>query len=73
MRTFRIGGTASRVSEQSTLEARNGGTVKFHGLQVVEAKDGNLTTKPPSSAAVSVRTSFPFETVYDFATPAILR
>ena len=26
MRTFHIGGTASRVSEQSTLEARNAGT-----------------------------------------------
>src|SRR6266436_1340381 len=32
MRTFHIGGTASRVSEQSTLEARNAGTVRFHGL-----------------------------------------
>src|SRR5436853_358519 len=42
MRTFHIGGTASRVSEQSTLEARNAGTVRFHGLTVVEAKDGNL-------------------------------
>jgi DNA-directed RNA polymerase subunit beta' len=42
MRTFHIGGTASRVSEQSTLEARNAGTARFHGLQVVEAKDGNL-------------------------------
>src|SRR5882672_1566377 len=34
MRTFHIGGTASRVSEQSTLEARNAGTVRFQGLQV---------------------------------------
>jgi DNA-directed RNA polymerase subunit beta' len=42
MRTFHIGGTASRVSEQSTLEAKNAGTVRFHGLQVVEAKDTNL-------------------------------
>jgi DNA-directed RNA polymerase subunit beta' len=42
MRTFHIGGTASRVTEQSTLEARNAGTVRFHGLTVVEAKDGNL-------------------------------
>ena len=31
MRTFHIGGTASRVSEQSTLEARNAGTVRFQG------------------------------------------
>ncbi|OFV89727.1 MAG: DNA-directed RNA polymerase subunit beta' [Acidobacteria bacterium RIFCSPLOWO2_12_FULL_65_11] len=42
MRTFHIGGTASRISEQSTLEARNAGTVRFQGLQVVQAKDGNL-------------------------------
>src|ERR1700733_14807090 len=42
MRTFHIGGTASRVSQQSTLEARNVGVVRFQGLQVVQAKDGNL-------------------------------
>jgi DNA-directed RNA polymerase subunit beta' len=42
MRTFHIGGTASRVSEQSTLEARHAGSVRFLGLQVVQAKDGNL-------------------------------
>jgi len=42
MRTFHIGGTASRVSEQSTLEARHDGTVRFQSLQVVEAKDGAL-------------------------------
>jgi DNA-directed RNA polymerase subunit beta' len=42
MRTFHIGGTASRVSEQSTLEARHDGTVRFQGLSVVEAKDAAL-------------------------------
>src|SRR4029453_17103326 len=42
MRTFHIGGTASRVSEQSTLEARHDGTVRFQALQVVQAKDGGL-------------------------------
>ena len=31
MRTFHIGGTASRVAEQSTLEAKNAGIVRFHG------------------------------------------
>ena len=38
MRTFHIGGTASRVSEQSTLDAKHAGTVRFQGLQVVEAQ-----------------------------------
>ncbi|MGE5360179.1 MAG: DNA-directed RNA polymerase subunit beta', partial [Bacteroidales bacterium] len=42
MRTFHIGGTASRVSEQSTLDAKNSGVARFQGLQVVQAKDGNL-------------------------------
>ena len=42
MRTFHIGGTASRVSAQSTLEAKHAGTVRFQALQVVQANDGTL-------------------------------
>ncbi len=42
MRTFHIGGTASRVSEQSRLEVRNPGTVRFINLQTVKAKTGDL-------------------------------
>ena len=42
MRTFHIGGTASRVSEQSRLEAKTTGTVRFAGLQTVKAKSGDL-------------------------------
>jgi len=38
MRTFHIGGTASRVAEQSTLESGHAGTVKFHGLQLVTGR-----------------------------------
>src|ERR1700730_12198543 len=52
MRTFHIGGTASRVSEQSTLEARNAGTVRFQGMQVVEAKDGGLVVMNRSGSLV---------------------
>ena len=40
MRTFHIGGTASRVSEQSTLESKYAGTAKFQAVQVVEKKNG---------------------------------
>src|SRR5205823_13974603 len=36
MRTFHIGGTASRVSEQNTLDAKHAGTAHYQGLQVVE-------------------------------------
>jgi hypothetical protein len=39
MRTFHIGGTASRIPEQSTLEARNAGTARFQGLQLRESRD----------------------------------
>ena len=39
MRTFHIGGTASRVAEQSTLETRHKGTVRFDGLMAVEGRE----------------------------------
>ena len=42
MRTFHIGGTASRVSEQSRLESKHAGVAKFNGVQVVTKKDGAL-------------------------------
>ncbi len=42
MRTFHIGGTASRVAEQSTLEAKNSGIVKFLNLATVQDKDKDL-------------------------------
>jgi DNA-directed RNA polymerase subunit beta' len=42
MRTFHIGGTASRVAEQTSLEAKNAGTIKFHQLQTVRNQDGFL-------------------------------
>ena len=42
MRTFHVGGTASRVSEQSKHEATNPGKVVFLNVQTVTNKDGNL-------------------------------
>ncbi|HTK94711.1 MAG TPA: DNA-directed RNA polymerase subunit beta' [Terriglobales bacterium] len=42
MRTFHIGGTASRVSEQSRLDAKNNGTVRFINLITVRSKEGGL-------------------------------
>ncbi len=42
MRTFHIGGTASRVSEQSRLDAKNNGYVRFINLQTVKSKTGDL-------------------------------
>ncbi len=42
MRTFHIGGTASRVHDASHLEAKNAGTIRFINLVTVRSKDGNL-------------------------------
>jgi DNA-directed RNA polymerase subunit beta' len=39
MRTFHIGGTASRVADQSTIESRHKGTVRFDGLQTVSGRE----------------------------------
>jgi DNA-directed RNA polymerase subunit beta' len=41
MRTFHIGGTASRHAEQTSLESRNEGTVKFININSVSTEDGN--------------------------------
>ncbi|MDD3295914.1 MAG: DNA-directed RNA polymerase subunit beta' [Candidatus Omnitrophica bacterium] len=35
MRTFHIGGTASRVAERAFIKAREKGTIRYHGLKVV--------------------------------------
>ncbi len=35
MRTFHIGGTASRIVEQSFIKAKNKGLVKYHSLRIV--------------------------------------
>lgn len=40
MRTFHIGGAASRRVEQSTLEARNEGYVKLHNVKVIKNREG---------------------------------
>ncbi|MFA5354022.1 MAG: DNA-directed RNA polymerase subunit beta', partial [Thermodesulfovibrionales bacterium] len=40
MRTFHIGGAATKVIEQATLEAKNSGFVKFIDLNAVKNKEG---------------------------------
>ena len=42
MRTFHIGGAATKIVEQAVLEAKNSGTVKFKNVHYVERKDGSL-------------------------------
>jgi len=54
MRTFHIGGTASRISEQSTLEARSSGFLKFHSLQTVTSRDGRYVVMNRNGSLVIV-------------------
>jgi DNA-directed RNA polymerase subunit beta' len=42
MRTFHIGGTASRIVEQTTLQTKKGGTVKYFDIRTVINKDGDI-------------------------------
>jgi DNA-directed RNA polymerase subunit beta' len=52
MRTFHIGGTASHRTEQTTLEAKNGGAIKFHNVSTVRNKKGDLVVMNRSGALV---------------------
>jgi DNA-directed RNA polymerase subunit beta' len=54
MRTFHIGGTASRRAEQTTLEARNEGVVKLINLSHVEGKDGDLIVMSKRNGEVAI-------------------
>jgi len=42
MRTFHIGGTASRISEQSTQDSKSDGFARYIGVQSVRSKAGEL-------------------------------
>ncbi len=42
MRTFHIGGTASRVIEQSYFKAKNAGVIHYHNLKTVTTKQGEI-------------------------------
>ena len=54
MRTFHIGGTASRVSEQSALQARNNGFLKYLNLQTVQNREGNFVVMNRNGAVAVV-------------------
>ena len=42
MRTFHIGGAASRFIEQSNIQSKHNGKVKFQGLAMVKKRDGRM-------------------------------
>ena len=42
MRTFHVGGIAMGEKEQSKIEAKNDGTLRFHGLRAVQGPEGHF-------------------------------
>ncbi|UCD64324.1 MAG: DNA-directed RNA polymerase subunit beta' [Candidatus Zixiibacteriota bacterium] len=42
LRTFHIGGTAARIAEQSQVESKHSGTIKFKELRAVDRADGTV-------------------------------
>src|SRR3989449_2662262 len=54
MRTFHIGGTASQRAEQTALEARNEGFIKFINLAAVEGKDGDLIVMSKRNGEIAI-------------------
>ncbi len=57
MRTFHLGGTATRAVEQSVHETRHDGTVKFNGIIAVKNRDGKLTVMNRSGELVVIDSS----------------
>jgi DNA-directed RNA polymerase subunit beta' len=52
MRTFHVGGTASRVADKSRVDAKNNGIVHFINMNYVESKDGSLVAMNRSGSIV---------------------
>ena len=50
MRTFHIGGAASRASAVDNIQVKHGGTVRLHNLKSIERSDGTLVVVSRSSA-----------------------
>ena len=50
MRTFHIGGAASRATAIDSVEIKNSGTVRLHNMKTVEREDGALVLVSRSSA-----------------------
>jgi len=42
LRTFHIGGTAARIAEQSQVESKYVGTIKFEGVRTLKREDGTV-------------------------------
>ena len=54
MRTFHIGGTASKIIEQTVLEAKNAGNVMFDNINTVKDRQGSLVVMNRNGSIVVV-------------------
>ncbi|MCK7545705.1 DNA-directed RNA polymerase subunit beta' [Marinobacter bryozoorum] len=50
MRTFHIGGAASRASAVDNIQVKHGGQIRLHNMKSIEKTDGNLVVVSRSSA-----------------------
>ncbi len=57
MRTFHIGGAASRRAEQSTVEAKTKGTLKFLNVVTVRNREGNMTVMNRNGEVIIIDTN----------------
>ena len=53
MRTFHIGGAASRASAVSSIQIKHGGKVRFHNIKHVQHKDGLVVVSRSAELAVA--------------------
>ena len=53
MRTFHIGGAASRASAVSSIQIKHGGKVRFHNIKSVQHKDGLVVVSRSAELAVA--------------------
>ncbi|MBZ2190442.1 DNA-directed RNA polymerase subunit beta' [Alcanivorax sp. JB21] len=53
MRTFHIGGAASRASAVSSIQIKHGGTIRLHNIKTVAHKDGLVAVSRSGELAVA--------------------
>ncbi|MFA6216142.1 MAG: DNA-directed RNA polymerase subunit beta' [Candidatus Omnitrophota bacterium] len=61
LRTFHIGGTASRIVEQSFIKAKNKGLIKFHNMRVVPKRKEFVVLNRNGSISINDKEGREFE------------
>ncbi|MFA5118393.1 MAG: DNA-directed RNA polymerase subunit beta' [Candidatus Omnitrophota bacterium] len=61
LRTFHIGGTASRIVEQSFIKAKNKGLIKYHNARVVPKRKEHVVLNRNASISINDKEGREFE------------